>query len=174
MRITLERITNAALIVTCLLTIAVLGARYIRAAPTSGDLSQLLPFAVGQQMKDIADVSYDQSAATLVLYAKSTCPYCSESMPFYRQLLDLPAAKTNQARLVVASAEPAVTVRAYLQEYGVKPDKIATSAATRPTPTLVLVDRKGTIRGMWIGKQKPEAERDVVSRLNTLTARGGL
>jgi peroxiredoxin len=94
-------------------------------------------------------------------------------MPFYRQLLDLPAVKAKEVRLVVASAEPPATVNTYLQQYGVNPDKVTSSAATRPTPTLVLVDRKGTIRGMWIGKQKPEAERDVVNRLNTLAPQRG-
>jgi thiol-disulfide isomerase/thioredoxin len=173
MRLTLEHTSNVALIVTCVLTSAVLGARYVRHAPTPRDLSQLVPFSVGHEMKDVADISYEQSAATLVLFAKSTCPYCSSSMPFYRQLVDLPAVKAKEARLVVASVEPEATVRAYLQQYGIIPDKVTSSAATRPTPTLVLVDRRGTIRGMWIGQQKPEGERDVVDHLKTLTAQRG-
>ncbi len=45
-------------------------------------------------------------------------------------------------RLVVASAEPEPIVRTYLQQYGVNADKVTSgvAVATRPTPTLVLVE----------------------------------
>ena len=170
MRLTLEKVSNVALIVTCLLTSTVLAARYVRPGPTANDPASLLPFSIGQRMTDVQDVSYDQSAATLVLYAKSTCPYCSLSMPFYRQLVALPALTAKQVRLVVASAEPEQTVTAYLHQYGINPDGVKRGSPSRPTPTLVLVDRNGTIRGMWVGKQKPESERDVVTRLNAIVS----
>src|SRR5437762_13184952 len=118
MRMTLENVSNVALIATCVLTSTVLVARYVRPARTTND-APMLPFSVGQQMTDLRDISYEQSAATLVLYAKSTCPYCTLSMPFYRHLLELPALKARKARFTVASVEPAETVMAYFQEYGI-------------------------------------------------------
>jgi hypothetical protein len=59
--------------------------------------------------------------------------------------------------------------QAYLTKLGVKVDEARQSpisaAGVRGTPSLIIVDNIGVVRGVWIGKLSPDKEAEVLSWL---------
>ena len=84
-------------------------------------------------------------------------------MAFYQAL------QRRGARLVAVTSEGLDANRMFLGAHGVTPDTViaaqANGLAFRGTPTLVLVDAGGTVRGCWADKQDGQGELDVLRRI---------
>ena len=101
---------------------------------------------------DVPDTWYDQSSHTLVLFAESTCGACLKAQGFLR---DLVATIGGRASVVMASPVGRHEAElSYALALGINDAAVFESPAglrARVTPTLVLVDRDGTILGAWEG-----------------------
>jgi hypothetical protein len=117
MQITLDRVANLLLIVTCVVVLGLVASSRYGSGSSAKALPEL-PFKVGDQMSDVPGVAFGDSPVTLVLYVKSTCMYCTDSMPFYRRLAGLDLKRKGVLRIVFASSEPSDTVTNYLQHNG--------------------------------------------------------
>jgi hypothetical protein len=104
---------------------------------------------------------------TLVMYVRSTCHFCTESMPFY-EALSRERSKGQHWTWVVAAGEPIDTARAYLSSHHVEPDDVISVPPTVPTPTLVLVDRTGVIKKVWTGALDSSGQQEVRATLNKI------
>ncbi|MDR7498079.1 MAG: hypothetical protein QN174_14120 [Armatimonadota bacterium] len=115
---------------------------------------------MGEPFAAVPGLRFDAAPVTFIVWVRSTCRYCTESMGFYRRLV----AGSRRARVVVLGAEPVETLRGYLDEHGVVPDAVVSvgAAAVRlpVTPMLVLVDSGGVVRKVWRGKLTSEAEQE--------------
>ena len=121
----------------------------------------------GSQLS-VPGVSWGESNQTVVLALSDKCRYCSESAPFYQRLAqDL--SKRNDVRLVAVFPQDAGAGKKYLDELGVPVGQVIQasldSLQVRGTPTLVLVDKNGTVTQSWVGKLSPERESEVLSRI---------
>jgi hypothetical protein len=64
--------------------------------------------------------------------------------------------------MVAVSSEAAEAPETYFQAHQVKPDRIVSHAGgPLGTPTMVLVDKKGMVLRVWVGKQPPQGEEEV-------------
>jgi hypothetical protein len=101
----------------------------------------------------------------ILLFARSSCRHCTESMPFYQKLSAL--AHQSGARFVVASEEPHQTIETYFRSHDVAPDEVVTASPQKTgvplTPTLAVVDRSGTVLESWVGRVPPDGEPKVVA-----------
>ena len=103
--------------------------------------------------------------------------YCTESMPFYRQLLD--RRREERTQVVVASAESAAVTNAYLARHGVKADRILELAPVElratATPTLLELSRSGEILEVIAGRIPDAQMTEVTTRLLSpvMTGEGG-
>jgi hypothetical protein len=95
---------------------------------------------------------YDQSAFTLLLFAQASCGACQRAQPFLRQVVS-----ESGARVPVVLVSPGAD-QAGDAEFGVslglEPGGIRRAPnglRARVTPTLVLVNRSGTILHAWEG-----------------------
>lgn len=60
---------------------------------------------------------------TLLLFLRSTCVYCTASMPFYARVSEERQRSEASLRLVAVSSEPQPVLDAYLKQHGVAVDK---------------------------------------------------
>lgn len=152
-----------------LLTCGVIVAAVLERRGTIGSPSRppgIHQFRVDQTADSLPGVAYDAAPVTFVLYLKSTCPYCTHSMAFYRRLSAL-AASRKAAQLVAISGESLDVLRNYLDANQLRTDaSISSKLHLQPTPTLLLVDNKGSIKRIWDGQQDPAGEREILKYVN--------
>lgn len=89
-------------------------------------------------------------------------------MPFYRAIASDAARAQGAFQFVVAAPEPLENIRRFVQEHRLPADHLRTviprDVRIVATPTLVLVDRAGVVRKVWVGEQ-PEARRTLILSL---------
>ena len=114
-------------------------------------------YGLGDTAPKIPGIDYASSSLTLVVFLRTTCIYCTESLPFYAQVVKDRDREGVPIRIVGITKEAEEDLRTYLNKHSVKFDAIASITANpwaklASTPTLILVDRLGEVRRMWVGK----------------------
>ena len=122
----------------------------------------------GVQMSGLPEIDYARRPLTLILFERSSCQYCTQSMPFYESLSH--TLDRSRIQFVAASLEAKEVSVQYLHGHNVIPDFVVQLPATRSypirgTPTLVLIDNSGKVRDSWVGALDPEREHDVKNAL---------
>ncbi|MFN2454063.1 MAG: hypothetical protein ABR577_07560 [Pyrinomonadaceae bacterium] len=114
----------------------------------------------------IPGVNWARNNQTLLIVLREGCHFCSDSAEFYRRLVKAQGAHAN-AKLVAVLPGTIVDSRKYLNSLGVPIDDIrqAQSGAVgvRGTPTLLLVNDKGTVTKSWVGRLPTDKEAEVIS-----------
>ena len=111
-------------------------------------------------------IDFAEPRATLIMVLASDCPFCQESMPFYRRLLSHDRARVQ---VVVAAPVRDAGMGDYLASESVTPDaQVFVEAGILPvggTPTLLVVDSEGVVTHAWVGLLDAEREADVLGVL---------
>jgi hypothetical protein len=110
---------------------------------------------------------------TLVLGLRRGCHFCEDSAPFYQRLI----AQQQQGSTIVAVFPDTVdVVKEVVQSEGLRIHALAGVPLERlkidATPTLLLVDRNGTVLNAWIGMLSPRQELEVMKATTGPTAAG--
>lgn len=117
----------------------------------------------------LAGVNWGNSEQTLLLVLSKNCHFCSESAPFYERLSRQVQTSGGRSRLVAVLPEDVGTSRDYLNGLKISITEIIQaspiSIGTNATPTLILVDQRGVVKSVWIGKLVPEKEAEVLNHL---------
>lgn len=165
-RVGLDELTNVAILVTCVLLSGAVVQRYFVSNRQATSVSYK-KIKIGDQAAALPGVSYADATSNLVLYLKSTCPYCTKSMDFYRSLRK--AAETRRGgsiRMIVAGVETRDALQRYLDEHQLHVDEIVSVPDSRqPTPNLLLVDKQGVVTDTWLGLQAREGEQRLLTRV---------
>ena len=107
-----------------------------------------------------------EDGTTLVLALQKGCRFCDESAPFYRRLWQ--QRSSSEPRMIAVVPGDKAEVSKYLDELGVVVDGIVNASLAdihvSATPTLVLVDRSGTVSNVWVGKLDSNRENEVIKR----------
>jgi len=113
----------------------------------------------------IENIDWTKSPETLLLLVSTTCHFCSESAPFYQRL----AQTHGTAQLVVLMPQSVSEGKKYLDDLKVNIEDIRQvnfgSLGVRGTPTLILVDADGVVKGSWMGKLGPNDEKEVMDTI---------
>jgi hypothetical protein len=120
---------------------------------------------VGTDMRSrLPGENWSRNGRTLVLAISTQCHFCRESSPFYRRLQQQ-AAKSIKVMAVLPQAVPAA--EEYLKTEGVQVNEVRqvplATIGVRGTPTMLLVNGKGVVEKVWVGKLQPEEENSVLS-----------
>jgi len=131
-------------------------------------------YDVGAKAPSILGVDFAQSARTVLVYVRSNCPHCTESMPFYRTLAQSEAVSSDRVQLVMTSAEPEPGLADYLRRHRLVSVRTvagmhANVSGIRGTPTLIVVNSAGLIERVAVGRQSPSGERYLAGK-RTLAA----
>ena len=117
---------------------------------------------VGQEVR-LPGADWRGVPFSVLLQISSTCRFCNESMPFYRQLV---AARQAKVPVIVVSRDAVAVMRKHLADEQVNVDKVLYSrpeAFPTGTPTVCIVDSKGLVRRAFIGKLDSSGEKELLS-----------
>jgi hypothetical protein len=138
-------------------------------APGDGQRTPPSGPATGTQIS-LPGINWSDSEETLVIALSDKCHFCTESAPFYQRLTQQ-LAGSNKVRVVAVFPQEVDAGKKYLDGLKVPIADIAQaelgSFGVRGTPTVVIVDKSGTVKQSWVGRLTAERETEVLSRIKT-------
>jgi thioredoxin-related protein len=115
----------------------------------------------------LPDVDWQANQKTLLLVLQKGCKFCTESMPFYKTLVE--KAKEKGIKLVAVLPNSREEGSQYLRENGVEIQDVKQSQLNSinvwGTPTLIFVNENGEVANSWIGKLPLEIEKMILNQL---------
>ena len=112
----------------------------------------------------------ERNARRVVLFLRTTCPICKESVPLYHRLI---AGLTDQEEIdfLIASPEPIGALAPWLDRHQVTPDGTfllanPTAAGFVVTPTLLVINRRGIVSDVLMGRVSIADEARLWNRLS--------
>jgi hypothetical protein len=165
----IELAANIAIIVTAVLLCVVLVRNYILPPAVVDPISSRgqLPMAdeLTGKRSSVEGLDWNANGKTMVLALSTTCHFCSESIPFYKRMIE----KAGGNAVVAVFPQSVDEASAYLKTNGltIATIKSATldSIGVDGTPTVMMVDRQGNIVKSWRGKLDKNGEKDVLDAL---------
>lgn len=116
----------------------------------------------------LENVNWKENKKTLVIYLSTTCRYCTESSPFYRELVE--EYSSDGTKIIAVLPQPVEEAKEYLKSNGVNIIQVystsLSSIGLRSTPTLMLVNEEGVISHYWRGKLSENKEAEVLQKLS--------
>jgi len=108
---------------------------------------------------------------TLVLFARASCSACQTAGPFFKGLIDETGGRSQVVLVTSAGEQDADAL--YARGLGLDASSIKTAGPglrVRVTPTLVLVNRQGTILDAWEGVGPVEKQAEIRKAITTQLA----
>jgi thioredoxin-related protein len=131
---------------------------------------------IGDKLTKLDGWDWGAHDQTLVLVLRKGCHFCEDSAPFYQRLIAQQEQGGSNSAIVAVFPDTADTVKEVVQSErlgvhalaGVPLDRLKIDS----TPTLVLVDRSGTVLNAWIGMLSPRQELEVIGATTAPTGSG--
>jgi len=115
----------------------------------------------------LRDIDWALNGRTLLLVLSTNCHFCSESAPFYQQIVE--KLKTTDIKVVALFPQTVSEGKQYLQDLGVAIGEVRqvdfASLGLSKTPTLMIVNDKGIVGEIWVGKLGVNMQSAVLERL---------
>lgn len=164
-RANLELGAQITIAIAVVVVAGVLVKRQVFPSPTRTSAPQI---NAGEKL-NVPNVDWERNQKSLVFFLKKGCHYCSDSAPFYRQLIaDATNKNVKSLAILPNSAEEA---RQYLQSLELPIDDLQigslASYKVNGTPAVMFVDRHGIVRSVWFGAA-PEREKEMRDKLDQL------
>lgn len=170
-----ESIANLALTIMCLVVTYAVVDRLI--VPRFFSTAVATGYRTGDQLTgSVRELDLERVDVSAVVVVSSSCAYCTESVAFYRQLVELAREKSPGAfQLVFLGLRDAQDAAAFvttndLRPASVKPTPADVRARIPGTPTVLIVDKAGRVRGSWSGKLTAADEAGVLNMLGRAIA----
>jgi hypothetical protein len=159
----IEIAANIAIVVVACVAVLVLVRNY-----RANSLRQPATISAGARFA-LKNANWMASPKNMVLAVSTTCHFCTESAPFYRQLVE--ECRRDHVRTIAVLPQPVNEAEAYLKGEGVAVDEIRQSPLgdleVPGTPTLLLVDDRGVVDNVWIGKLPSDKEKEVLKKVGS-------
>ena len=111
-------------------------------------------------------INWGQNKQTLLLVLQEGCHFCNDSAGFYQRLVKDSQASGNTTFVAVLPGAVRDS-RTYLEHLGVPITDVRQEGlgalGVQGTPTLLLINDKGTVTKSWVGRLPTEKEREVIS-----------
>lgn len=161
----IELLTNIAIVIVAILLGIVLVDRYLLRSSPPKPTNALPAMQIKPGTKlSFPDAAWEKSGKTLLLVLSTTCRYCTESAPFYQQLARRKGSRED-VRILAVLPQSLDEARKYLGDHGITVDQVRQAALgdvqAKATPTLIIVDKTGSVIESWVGKLPPEKEAEV-------------
>jgi hypothetical protein len=156
----IETATNIAIIIAVFLISFILIKNYWL-KPATG----LHPTNDKGQILNLNSLNWAPQKRTLVLALSTNCHFCTESAPFYRRVEV--ASQKQGLPLVAVFPQTVQEAKNYLSHEELSFNEVLqlplSKVQVNGTPTLLLIDQKGVVQRVWIGKLSTAQEKDVLS-----------
>ena len=164
----IELTANIAITVTAILLSVILVRHYLITGANKGsniEVTSPNELNLKSEKVNLSNIDWHKNGKTLILALSTTCHFCMESSPFYERL----TMETKNTHFVAVFPQSVEEGKQYLYRHGIQLDDVRQSAlgdlGVEGTPTLILIDDKGTITGSWIGALSVSKEAEVISKL---------
>ncbi len=161
-----ELLANIAIIIVAILLGVVVVNRYLLPASLKSKSAEAAQVKPGVKIS-LPGVDWEKGGKTLLLVLSTTCHYCTESAPFYQQLVRRKDGRGDMRIMAVLPQNPGEAQK-YLGDHGITVDEVRQAVPgalyATATPTLVIVDGSGSVVESWVGKLPPEKEAEVLNR----------
>jgi len=161
----LETLTNVAILFTAVFCIVTWTRAFLAtpAAPSDGSAY----YSPGEGIPPIDGVNFSNGATNLVLIVSSTCRFCTESMPFYRRVVESRNSSGARVQLVVLGQESRASLLEYLASHAFVADVVISVGGNsglkvNRTPAILQTDGSGRILRTWNGRLSTSAEEAVL------------
>ncbi len=118
----------------------------------------------------VPGITWSDTDETVVLALSNKCHFCTESAPFYQKLTRELTDRKN-VRVVAVFPQEVDEGKKYLDGLNVPITQVAQatldSLGVRGTPTLVIVDKSGTVKQSWVGRLTADRETEVLNRVKS-------
>ncbi|MBZ5522873.1 MAG: hypothetical protein LAP21_11605 [Acidobacteriia bacterium] len=159
----IEMTANVAIVIVACVAVTMLVRNY-----RANSLAQPRTISTGATLP-LKNQNWQANQKNLVLAVSTTCHFCTESAPFYRQLVEY--CRQQHVRTIAVLPQPVNEAEAYLKGEGVTVDEIRQTPLNEievsGTPTLLLVDSGGVVRNVWVGKLPGDKEKEVLKKLTS-------
>ena len=123
-------------------------------------------YRIGERV-DVPTSWYDSSQKTLIIFARASCTACEKAQPFLKGLV----ARLNGRAGAVMAHPPGEEQAdaAFATSLGIQKDQTVVVKAglkVRATPTLLLVNRNGTVLEAWEGTGPPERQASILKAID--------
>lgn len=171
MRVNFENVLNAAVIVTTLAVSYAVIERFV--LPTFSSGRSATDYRPGDKVTGgLSELPLDHSKLTVLLVVSNHCRYCTDSAQFYRRLLaSLAHAHGEAFQTIVLGATGAEDGNAFVATHLLRVDRVLPMPRDgwrkiSGTPSLLLVDASGRVRGSWTGKLSSSSEHEVLEAIS--------
>lgn len=169
----LELLVNVAIIIVAMLLGTVLARPlYVLPIPKQPDGVQSTLIKPGTKLS-LSGLDWNKGDQTLLMVLSTNCRFCTESSPFYQRLVQQKGGR-GDVRLVAVLPQSVIEAQKYLSDHDISVDEVRQSVPgafyANATPTLILVDRTGSVVESWAGKLPPQKELEVLDRFLRNTA----
>ena len=168
MKTKIETIANVIVIVFAV----VVGAFFVKDR-LSTDAPEPNTVKTGDKLANLDGWDWSAHDQTLVLGLRKGCHFCEDSAPFYQRLTAQQQGGSNST-IVAVFPDPADAVKEVVQSEGLRVHALAGVPFEKlkidATPTLLLVNRNGTVVNAWIGMLSPRQELEVMKMTTEPTA----
>jgi hypothetical protein len=123
------------------------------------------PSLVGREVK-LPGADWQAAPVSVLLQISSTCDFCNESMPFYKQLMATRQAQAAKVPVIVVSRDAVDVMRKHLENQEVTVDKVLHSrmeSLGTVTPTIYVIDSKGLVKRVFVGELDSAGEKELLS-----------
>lgn len=124
--------------------------------------------AKGMNLPRLPGVDYGRKQQTVLLFIKSSCRYCRESLPFFQMIAER-AGASGRSQTVAVFPEGDREAAAYLRDGGLRTDQLLytdlRALKVHATPTIIVVDARSRIQDFWIGEVPDSTQKLILRRL---------
>ena len=122
-------------------------------------------YVAGQQV-DVPAHWYNGADKTLLIFAKASCKACEKAQPFIKGLV---GRVNGRAAAVMAHPPGDPADLKFAQSLGITEDYVVTvgkGLRVKATPTILLLNKNGTVLDAWEGVGPPEKQSTIVKALD--------
>lgn len=159
-----KRLSSLSDIVVIVVGVAVLFAWWSQIQHRRNGQGSSAGISVGASLTNL-HADWTRADETVVLLLNKDCRYCAESAGFYRQLIK---PRSPKVQYVVAFPHDLSAGKEYLDRMQIPSSDV--QVVQMPfgrfsTPTILVCDRKGAVRKLWVGKLSEPDQQAVVKTL---------
>jgi peroxiredoxin len=113
----------------------------------------------------VAGLDWKSYAVNVVFFISTHCHFCEESMPFYRQVTEIPGRAPQKLAISAISRDDPELLKGTLSKQHVNLDGVYRAPvidALSSTPIVLIVDANGIVRRVFEGRLDSSREKDVL------------
>jgi len=163
----LELLTNVAILIVSIAIAGVLVRKFVfPPPPPRAELPGIKEPTIGNRV-NLAGLDWSQSHKNVLLVLQKGCHFCTDSAPFYRNLIKQTQGKDVKVIAVLPQSDE--EAKSYLRDLNITGIEVKQSSLNSlevgGTPTIVVADDKGRITDVWFGRLQPDKENEVLAKL---------